>query len=108
MATKFVSLNTFIKNAFNNSDYKNEFGSVAKFIELRGKNALFSEWIESLKGAQLSVANLTEIAKGYIKYHNTSASGIANVVGWLEKHNSNKLPVVYGITTSEFWINKLS
>lgn len=103
----FITLNDFIKKQYNSNKYKDKYQSMAKFVQMQGQLNLFNDWIEEIKGASLTLAQTNAIAQAYVKYTNTSASGIANVMQWLQKHNSNQLPMVQGILSTEYWVNKL-
>lgn len=99
--------NNFIVSKYESSwKLKGMYGSIQRYKKHYRIHYGLSDWLESLKGSSPSTQFVTRLARTLVVYGGHKVSDLPRVLSFLARQYRIKLPLVYGILTTEYWETK--
>lgn len=97
-----TSIDAYIKQAFKDNDYSDEYGSLKNFVKLYSGD-LVDEWLTQYAGQSLSEKEVHIIAKGLYSHLDAKITKIHQILGSFERQYKFKYPAIEGILTASYW-----
>lgn len=94
----YISYYDWVYQKYSKNPYKHKM-HFQTYLDRYKKTNGFSDWLESLKGIQLTENQAQDIAKTY----NRSEKDTPAIFACLSRQYNIELPLVEGILTAEYW-----
>lgn len=103
-----TSFNTFVAKKYQAKPEKMKevYGSLEAFRSMYAASNGLSEWFDSLRGQSISLGLTNNIAKTFILESRRIPEEIPSLLSSLSRQYDIELPVVEGILTRDYWIDK--
>ncbi len=99
-----ITFENFMKKEFERNQYKALYKSFANFKRERLKGyGCFKDWLIANSNTSPSVQFIHSLVKTYVEHANKNASEIPYLLVSIEREHKIEIPVIYGITTQEYW-----
>ncbi|EJL6679605.1 hypothetical protein NMS42_002280 [Vibrio cholerae] len=103
-----ITYNHFLKNAYNSCKYKSEY-TFKEFVLSRNNDPeFFREWLNANRGSNPDLKFVNSIVKTFINYRHSKPRAMGYILADLQRNWQIQMPLVEGVLTSEYWLNKLS
>lgn len=90
---------------YRSSTLKKYYGSLGEYQDHYIQTHGFTEWLESLRGAKLTMRLTYSVVRAFLRQGKRNPIDIPSVLGSISRQYGVEIPVREGILTEKFWVD---